>query len=117
MVAVSQNWLQRVKEGFIDELVQGLGLEGWVGVYQLRRGERISKQIVPLWSYDPEDEGTQGLFECSGKNGGVAREEAGKGVMVSWTFYATLSYVKFILKVRELKRKPGETFHVLESPA
>lgn len=101
----------------MDEVVQGLRLEGWVGVYQLSNGDRASKQMAPLWSCDPEDERTQGLFGGSGKNRVVVREEAGKGVVVSRTFYATLSCVEFILKVRELKRKHDEPFRAFESPA
>lgn len=73
--------------------------------------------MAPLWSYDPEDGRAQGLFGGSGKNRGVVREEARKGVVVSRTFYATLSCVEFILKMRELERKHDEPFHAFESPA
>lgn len=32
----------RVREGFLEEVVHNLSLEGWRGVYQLSKGERAS---------------------------------------------------------------------------
>ena len=39
-----------IREGFTEEVGLGLRLEGQVGVYQLSKGERASRQMAPLWS-------------------------------------------------------------------
>lgn len=52
----------------------------------------------------------------SGKNRAVVGEDAGKGVVVSRTFYATLRSLEFTFKVRELERKHDEPFCTFESP-
>lgn len=39
-----------IREGFTEEVVLDLRLEGWVGVYQISKGERASRSMALLWS-------------------------------------------------------------------
>lgn len=39
-----------IREGFTEEVVLGLRLAGWVGVYQISKEERASRPMALLWS-------------------------------------------------------------------